>query len=217
MGDRGIDWQWFELHRANIQSISKAQKVHLTTLLAFLCLLWGWHFTAEGKDVTIQMLGITVPASGFWSITPFVVALFSLALIGSINAAGPAREKLGRALSKMGQKLGVEHEFVYYDLDVHKNIFDYFTFLRLHPEKKHFEARRKNLELRHFLYPGLLVWGIYTTYYAMELPFLFETRSEIIAFQLYASVCLFFQSAFSVRPLWRGTCRFLGIRKEATA
>ncbi len=216
MGDRGIDWQLFDLHRANSQSISRAQKVHLTILLAYLCLVWGWHFTADDTDVTIQMLGITLQESGFWTITPFVVTLFSLALIGSINAAGPAKEKLELALKRLGQELSPGKEFVPYDLDTHKNIFDYFTFLRLHPERKHFEGRLGRLELRHFLYPGLLLWGICTTYYTMELPFLFEKKSEIVAFQLYASACLFLQGAFSVRPLWKAICRFLGTRKEAT-
>jgi hypothetical protein len=216
MGNRGIDWQLFDLHHANSQSISKAQKVHLTILLAYLCLVWGWHFTADDTDVTIQMLGITLQESGFWTITPFVVMLFSLTLIGTINAAGPAKEKLERAMKKLDQELGVEKEFVYYDLDTHKNIFDYFTFLRVHPERKHFEGRLGRLELRHFLYPGLLLWGICTTYYTMELPFLFEKKSEVVAFQLYASACLFLQGAFSVRLMWKAICRFLGVRKEAT-
>ncbi len=205
-----VNWRLFDLHYANYQSISKAQKVHLTTLMGYLSLVWGWHVVAGGVDVTIQMLGLVLQASGFWAVTPAVVALFSLGLIGSMNAAGPAKEKLETALKRVGIETGVGKVFVLYELDTHKNIFDYFTFLRLHPERKHSDRLWHRFEFRHFLYSGLLAWGIYTTYYARQQPSLSETH----ALRWYANICLGLQVAFWVRPFWRSICRFLGVRKE---
>lgn len=211
-----LDWRLFDIHYANNQSISKAQRLYLTALLAYLCLVWGWHIVASGEALTIQILGIALQVSSVWKMTPFAVTLFSLALIGSINAAGPAKEKLDTALKRLDLEPGVGREFVPYDLDTHKNIFDYFTFLRLHPEKKHFEGRVGRFEVRHFFYPGLLLWGIFTTYYAMKQVLAFEEAAQLVAFHLFGSVCLGLQIAFSIRPLWKATCRFLGMRKQAT-
>ncbi|MCI0628666.1 MAG: hypothetical protein L0387_44630, partial [Acidobacteria bacterium] len=87
-------WRLFELHRANLQSVSRAQKIYLTTLLTYLALIWGWYLFGGRNDITIQMLGITVKSNAFWAVTPAVVTLFALALIGSINAAEPIWRKL---------------------------------------------------------------------------------------------------------------------------
>ncbi len=198
-----LNLRLFDLHYANLQAISKAQKVHLTTLMGYLGVVWGWYTVGDPASITIQMLGVTIQARGFWVVTPLVVAFFSLALIGSINAAGPARKKLDAAL----KKLGLEKEFEFYDLDTHKNVFDYFTFLWLHPEKT-----LAFTPFRHFLYITPVLIGILTTCFAMRRPQL----SGILWFRLYAGTCLGFQIAYSVRPFWRASCRFLGIRKDRT-
>src|SRR5882672_4607271 len=87
-------WQLFELRHKNLLSISKAQKVHLTTLLIEMTLVWVWYFSG-GKDVTAQ--GVPLTAEGVWLAVPGVLTFFSLALIGSINAAQPAHLLLQEA------------------------------------------------------------------------------------------------------------------------
>ena len=43
----------FDLRYRNVQAISKTQKVHLTTLLLQMTLLWTWYLPG-GKEATIQ-------------------------------------------------------------------------------------------------------------------------------------------------------------------
>ena len=110
MDDSTLNLRVFDLHYANLQAIGKAQKVHLTTLMVYLGVVWGWYIIGEGTSVIIQMLGLAIKAKGFWVATPLIVTFFSLALIGSVNAAGPARKKIDAAL----EKLGMEKEFEFY-------------------------------------------------------------------------------------------------------
>lgn len=44
------EWRLFELRYKNLLSITKAQKVHLTTLLIEMTLLWTWYLSG-GKDL----------------------------------------------------------------------------------------------------------------------------------------------------------------------
>jgi len=208
MDDSTLNLRVFDLHYANLQSIGKAQKVHLTTLIVYLGGVWGWYIVGEGTSVTIQMLGLTVKAKGFWAITPLIVTFFSLALIGSVNAAGPVRKKLDTAL----KKVGMEEAFEFYDLDMHKNVLDYFTYLRLRPEKSLSESGHQRFQIKHFFYITPLLLGIYTTWFAMRRPEL----SGMLWFWLYARTCLILQIAYCFRPFWRALCRFLGIRKDKT-
>jgi hypothetical protein len=208
MDDSALNLRVFDLHYANLQSIGKAQKVHLTTLMVYLGVVWGWYIVGEGTSVTIQMLGLAIKAKGFWVSTPLIVTFFSLALIGSVNAAGPTRKKLDATL----KKLGMEKEFEFYDLDMHKNVLDYFTYLRLRPEKTMSEVGHQRFRIRHFLYVTPVLIGIYTTWFAMRRPEL----SGVHWFWLYAGSCLILQIACCVRPFWRALCRFLGIRRDKT-
>jgi hypothetical protein len=208
MDDSTLNLRVFDLHYANLQAIAKAQKVHLTTLMVYLGVVWGWYIVGEASSITIQMLGVAIKAKGFWIVTPLIVTFFSLAVIGSVNAAGPARKKLDAAL----KNLGMEKEFEFYDLDTHKNVLDYFTYLRLHPEKTLSEVQHQRFQIWHFLYVTPMLVGIYTTWFAMRRPEL----SGILWFRLYAGTGLILQAACCVRPFWRALCRFLGIRKDKT-
>lgn len=164
----------FELAHANLLSISKAQHFYLSALLVYLCLVWAWFFVGGGEAVTVQILGVGLRTDGVWKMTPFVTTLLSLALIGSINAAGPAWIALRAAFEDCGLT-APRCEPIFYDLDTHKNIFDYFAFLRIWPEGSLGNVedmdRRRPFGLRHFLYPALFVAGIYTTYRAVREPF----------------------------------------------
>jgi len=203
----------FDLAHANLQSITRAQRFYLSSLLVYLCLVWGWFFVGSGETVTIQMLGATIKTSGFWKITPLVTTLLTLGLIGSINAAGPAWRRLRETLWYLGIASS-EPRVVFHQLDTHKNIFDYFTYLRLHPEKPAQGMRSARFDFRHFLYPSLYAASIYTTYRATREAFTFGDRWLHSGFQIYALVCLGFQIAYSVRPFWRAFCRFLGLRTD---
>ena len=84
-------WRLFELRYQNLLSISKAQKVHLTTLLIEVALLWTWY-ASGGKDMSVQ--GVSLTAGAVWIAAPAVLCFFTLVLIGSINAALPANPKI---------------------------------------------------------------------------------------------------------------------------
>jgi hypothetical protein len=201
----------FDLAYSNLQSISRAQRLYLTALLLYLCLVWGWFFVGNREAVSLQLLGVMLRTEGFWTITPLVTTLLTLALIGSINAAGPVWKRLREAFSKVGIP-APECSVVFYQLDTDKNIFDYFTFLKLHPEKLPREERRARFDLWHFLYPSLFAASIYTNYRAWMEAYGIGEAWHHLGFQTYALVCLFLQTAYAVRPFYRATCRFLGIR-----
>src|SRR6202158_5962808 len=128
-------------------------------------------------DVTVQLLGISLQTAGVWKITPLVTTLLSLALIGSLNAAGPAWAELRQAFRDLGLQ-APRCDPIFYNLDTHKNIFDYFSFLRLPPEGSRqyagdlddLDEKTKRFNLRHFFYSSLFIVSIYTTYRAVRAP-----------------------------------------------
>ncbi len=189
----------FELQLANFQSIGKTQKLFLTALVSYLALVWGWYTFGSGNEVSVQVLGVSVKASGFWPVTPLVLTFLCLGLIGAVNAIGPVWSRLAATAKSF------EAEF--YDLDLNKNFVDYLTFLRIHPEKA--VARPDatvRFNIQHFYYPILVVGSIYTTYFSMaKLP-------PTYFYTVYCCICLGFQALFSVRIFWRAICRFLGVR-----
>ena len=209
----------FELAHSNLQSISSAQRFYLSALLVYLCLVWGWFFVGGGEAVTIQLLGVGLKTSGVWKITPLVTTLLTLALIGSINAAGPAWAQLRMAFRDCGL-IAPRCEPIFYDLDTHKNIFDYFAFLRVKPEGSitgaadidGLEQRRRRFALRHFLYPTLFIASIYTTYKSMTEPFGVDNISHPPMFLIYGWTCFGIQCLYALRPIYRAICRFLGVR-----
>jgi hypothetical protein len=205
----------FDLAHANLLSISSAQRFYLSTLLVFLSLVWGWVFVGEGEAVTIQLLGVGLKTGGVWKITPLVSTLLSLALIGSINAAGPAWIELKAAFDECGLTAPRSNP-IFYDLDTHKNIFDYFAFLRVRPEGglRDIEDldRRRSFGFRHFLYPTLFLASIYTTFRAVHEPFAAGDRSSHTPFLIYGWICIGLQCLYAFRPVYRAVCRFFGIR-----
>ena len=189
----------FELAHANLLSISKAQHFYLSSLLVYLCLAWGWFFVGGREAVTIQILGVGLKTDGVWKITPLVLTLLSLALIGSINAASPAWIELRTAFNEAGL-IPPRCEPIFYDLDTHKNIFDYFAFLRISPEaslgQKDEMDRRRRFGFRHFLYPALLGGSIYTTYSAIEQSVAVGDPAHYLWFLAYGYVCLALQGLY---------------------
>jgi len=68
----------FELANENMQSISRAQGLYVTALLAYTCLVWTVFFVGT-SDVSIHLGWIDLKVSGIWRITPFVLLVLSLA------------------------------------------------------------------------------------------------------------------------------------------
>jgi len=87
------------------------------------------------------------------------LTFFSLAFIGSINAALPARKKL-QELGFLESELGCS--FSFYDLDTDKNVLDYLTFLKISSTNNDFEQNRA-YNVRHFFYPTVLLCSLVTT------------------------------------------------------
>lgn len=159
---RKAEWQLFELRHQNLLSISKAQKVHLTTLLIEMTLLWVWYLSGA-KDVTAQ--GVPLSPEGVWLAVPGVLTFFSLALIGSINAALPAHRLLQEAAKTTIQR-ELPCQFAFYDLDTDKNVLDYFTFLKLSSCDDNFDQSQPH-DPRNFFYPIVLLGALFTTAFAL--------------------------------------------------
>jgi hypothetical protein len=192
----------FDLQLANFLSIGKTQKNLLLVLMSYLGLVWVYAFRASG-DVSIQILGVSLHAEGFWPVTPAVLTVLSLAVVGAINAAAPT----WAGLQKTSKMLKLPLEF--YDFDTQKNVLDYFTFLTPHPEKR-LETRnpKRRFSFGHFLYPSVLAGTLYTTYYSLrQLPTTHGYKTYVIG-------CMFVQAVFSFRIFWRAVCRFLRIRRH---
>jgi len=208
----------FDLAYQNVQSISKAQRFYLSALLVYLCAVWGWYFVGGRENVSLEVVGITLKTGGLWVITPALTTLLTLALIGSVNAAGPAWVRLKQATAGDSILSDLRCGLVFYEIDTHKNVFDYFTFLRVHPERPPNQDPRRPFEPRHFLYPLLYAASIWTTWTAISKTYVAADSSGELGrptrFLVYGVICLFLQAIFAVRPWYRAICRFLGIRAE---
>src|SRR5215813_8117241 len=84
----------FEIQKANMNAIGRAQGRYVVLLLGFITLLWGWQFVQPPGLTTIQLLGVSLQPSGLWAIAPGFLTIVSLALIGTMNAMGPAWQRL---------------------------------------------------------------------------------------------------------------------------
>lgn len=196
---RKAEWQLFELRHQNLLSISKAQKVHLTTLLIEMTLLWVWYLSGA-KDVTAQ--GVPLSPEGVWLAVPGILTFFSLALIGSINAALPAHRLLQEAAKTTIQQ-ELPCQFAFYDLDTDKNVLDYFTFLKLSTRDDNFDQNQPH-DPRNFFYPIVLLGALFTTAFA-----LFHVQRNWMGIT-YSATCMVLQLLFVCRPLSRAVRRFRG-------
>jgi hypothetical protein len=197
---RGADWKLFDLRYKNLQSISKAQRVHLSTLLIQVALLWSWYLSGS-RDVTVQGLALT--SGGVWLATPALLTFFCLAFIGSINAALPAKKKLQEIGQQLTARTELDCKFAFYDLDTDKNVLDYLTFLKVSPTNNKFDQAGR-FNIRHFFYPIVMAVSIATTWFAVKgLP-------KTWPFRLYLLTCVGLQILFSIRPFYRAVCRFVG-------
>lgn len=211
MNENSDSWREIELLSASLQSVAKAQKFYVHTLLLYLFLVWGWQSISATGEVTIQLLGSSMRATGLWPITPLVITVLVLALVGSMNAISPVWGRLTETLQEAGKEL------YWTDLDTNKNVLDYFAFLKIDPEKpvqpklpvpKSEQFRR--FKLGGLLYPLLIGWGLFTTFHALGM--LPRTPVHVV----YVLGCFGLQLLFTIRVFWKALCRFVGIRVEKT-
>ncbi|MBI3403842.1 MAG: hypothetical protein HY046_00085 [Acidobacteria bacterium] len=180
-------WRHFEILCKSLAAAGKSQSRFVTTLLAFLALLWGWHFMRP-TGLSVQFLGITLSPSGLWTISPAILTVLVLALIGSMNIMGPIWKRLRICTEKLNQI------FFWTDLDPHKTLIDFLTFLTVWPEGPVEPVRAPPEEILHrfavFSYPTILLFATITTamadYPNAPWPFRVYVYSGVVAQLLFS-------------------------------
>ena len=125
--DRDTEWRKFDIHKNSLASAGKSQARFVATLLAFLALLWGWHYM-QPTELSLEFFGARMHAAGLWTIAPAVLTVLVLALIGAMNIMGPIWKRLRICTDRL-------HEiFFWTDLDPNKTLLDFFTHLKVWPE-----------------------------------------------------------------------------------
>jgi hypothetical protein len=204
--DPEILWRKLEIHRSSLAAAGKSQARLVAGLLSFLALLWGWHFM-QPAELTIDVLGAKLRANGLWTITPAVLSVLVLALIGSMNIMGPIWKRLRDCASELGEI------FFWTDLDPNKTLVDFFTHLKIWPEGPvepfSVPTEEPKYRLAVFSYPSIITFASVTTMLA-------DYPNAPRPYQLYVYGCAFFQTLFSFRIWYRAVCRFFGVRKDQT-
>ena len=90
----------FDLANANLQSISRAQGLYLTTLLIYICFVWAMYLTKSGEAITLHLAWLELKMDGVWKITPFITMVLTLAVVGTINAT--VSDQLDRRVQDCG-------------------------------------------------------------------------------------------------------------------
>ncbi len=205
-------WRKFDLLLANFQAIGKAQSRFVNSLIAFLCLIWAVDLLRSSGGITVQVLGATVQVNGLWQIVPLVCGVLCLGLVGSINIIHHAWRRLDLHLPEVFSDLSL----FFTEFDPHKNILDYLANLTLWLKKPVLPdtadsciANRQQWSLVLLLYPGLVLFSIFTTSFTLwHIPVNWGTV-------FYVFISTFLQAIFSLPFLWRKLCLFTGVHKSA--
>lgn len=210
MTDMDDKWKRYELLLGNFQGIAKSQAFFVNSLAAFLCLVWAVDVLHQTGGITIQALGASAEIKGFWSVVPIISCVISLALIGSINLIIHAWRRLDLCVTQLFSGT----DFFFTDFDVHKNILDYLAALTARLKKPIMpdtaEAAKidsQKWKIFLLLYPGLILFSIYTTSFAAgRVPWSWPSFSMILLSTLL-------QVIFSLPFIFRKVCIFLGVHK----
>jgi hypothetical protein len=198
----------FEYQVASLQAVSKAQSRYIHSLLAFIALVWTVDFLRPNPNTAVPVYGVPLNLTGIWAVAPAVITVLTLGLIGTINAMGPVWWRISVSAEKLGQK------FWFPDLDIHRNIVDYVSALRIHPEAQ-VEPRTSPTTLSQkgnrslFLYPLVIAGAVTTTVFA-------DYPHALMTFRIYVYGCAAIQLLFGFRIFYRQTCRYFGRRTEQT-
>jgi hypothetical protein len=204
----------FDLANSNFQSIGKAQRLYVTALLAYICLVWANFFVGSG-DVSLHLAWLDLKVNGIWTITPFVILILTLAYIGTITAQMPALAQLREAEKEVFG--AAEHSF--FSIDTNKNIIDYFAVLQFSPRgKTHtptdfgppFPMLRR---LPNLILPIVFIGSAFTSLYAVLRVYHLPSWHKLSF--ISGCFCLIVQIAYSVRPTYRFVARFLGAKRTS--
>lgn len=197
-----------DLYITRFRAICRSQTIYVHTLLLYLAFLWVWQ-TFEGENaLSLGFAGFSMTARSIWPVTPAVVTLLCLGLVGSLNAMGPVWRRLRRTLKD------IEPNLFFTDLDTSSNILDYFALLTVSPEKKlqiegsPWGGGATKWRVQRFLYPGLMFLGSIAT--ALS----WARGPSGYFYRAYVVLCISLQVLFSIRIWWRAVCGALNRRLE---
>ncbi|MGA2429655.1 MAG: hypothetical protein ABSH13_14245 [Candidatus Acidiferrum sp.] len=203
----------FELANANLQSVSRAQGIYLTALLVYICLVWAMYVMGTA---TVHMESLELKMDAVWQISPFVIMVLTLAVVGTLNATASAYRELREAGSAIfGPDFGS-----LFAIDTYKNVIDYLALLQILPW-----GRTRNptdshgdqpllLRLHHLILPGLFAISFATSYWSVRQA---SFRPQLRFFLVFGWVCLFIQLIFSARPFYRWGVRLFGAKRTNDA
>jgi hypothetical protein len=202
----------FELTNANLQSVSRAQGIHLTALLVYICFVWAMYLTQTGEALILHVAGLELKMDAVWKITPFVTMVLTLAVVGTLNATVLAYTEINEA----GKTLFGSQFGSLFEVDTHKNVTDYLALLQVLPWGK---TRKQNesapqpflARLRHLIFPILFLvsfgtsgWAVYQASYGLKPG----------VFWVIGLICLALQVLFSIRPMYRWFRRLFGAKRN---
>jgi len=105
-----------------------------------------------------------------WQITPFVVMVLTLAVVGTLNATNSAYAELKEAGTKLfGSDFGT-----LFAVDTHKNVIDYLALLQILPWGRTRQPTDAHggqpilLRLHHLIFPTLFALSFATSYWAVR-------------------------------------------------
>jgi len=204
--DRDVLWRHFDIYRASLAAAGRSQARFVTGILAFLGVLWSWHFMMP-SGATVPVLGVPLDRVGLWIIAPAFLSVLVLSLIGSMNIMGPIWKRLSNCAGKLGQV------FFWTDLDPNKTLIDFFMHLALWPEGpvEPFDVPREDKRFRFavFSYPAVITFATITTGLA-------DYPNASCSYRAYVYGCVSIQAVFSIRVWYRAVCRFFLVRREQT-
>lgn len=180
-------WRKFDFLRESLASVGKSQARFMAGLLTYLAFLWGWNYTKlSGLKVTI--LGVELNSDGLWMITPVVLTIFVLALIGSLNIMGPIWKRFRDCCDELGIVVFGT------DTDPNKTLIDFFSFLKFWPEGpvEPFDIPQPDANKYRptvFFYSGVIVFATVTTALA-------DYPGASCSYRAYAYGCVLLQVPF---------------------
>lgn len=200
-------WRKFEFLRQSLGAVAKSQARFVAALLSYLAVLWGLHLT-QLKNAKLALLGVDIDSDVLWRLSPAVLTVLVLALIGSMNIMGPIWKRLRDCCAEL------RVDVFWTDVDPNKNLIDYFNHLKIWPEgpvepvDTPSPAANKH-RATVFSYQAVIAFATVTTALA-------DDRSASWQYRAYVWSCFTVQLLFSIRTYYRATCRFFGVRREQT-
>jgi hypothetical protein len=204
----------FDLANRNLQSVSRAQGIYLTSLLIYEGLVWIMFSTQPLTGVPFHFGWLELQAADVWKVTPVAMLILTLAIVGTLNAALIAY----RELQEAGQKLFGEQFATMFEVDNHKNLVDYIALIQVLP----WQATRKPRDtsgdvsfkrrLHNLIFPVLFMFSLLTSYWAIHE--MYESPAPTLLL-VVGWICFLLQAIFSVRPLYRWITRLFGASAES--